>query len=116
MPALSRKLNAKNIVLHPHTRGETVGVKLACGEVRYVPWVGFIDVDVAKSIKHATAVKLDVARYSNNAGGWASEWTDLQASEYVQGCLTAEGVYGVLTTGVKIVTNRSRKQDSRSVR
>lgn len=103
MPALCRRFNARNIELYPHTRGEDVGVKLTSGEVRYVRWLGFLDVDVARAIKGAKAVKLDVQRYSNNAGGWAGDWVDLQPGQFVQGCLTAEGVFGVIATGVRII-------------
>lgn len=104
MPALCRRQNAANVELYPHTRGATVGVKLVSGEVRYVRWIGFIDIEVAKAIKNAKPVKLEVARYSNNAGGWASDWVNLKPGQYVQGCLTVEGVYAVVATGIRVVS------------
>lgn len=110
MPALCRRLNARNIELYPHTRGETVAVKLTSGEVRHVRWIGFIDLEVARAIKQAIPVKLDVTRYSNKPGAWASDWVDLKPGEYVQGCLTVEGVYAVLATGVRIVGDSSHRR------
>ena len=103
MPALSRRFNARNVELYPHTRGEDVGVKLSSGEVKYVRWIGFIDIEIAKAIKSATPVKLKVSRYSN-AAGWGSGWVDLKPGEYVQGCLTVEGVYAIVTTGVRVIS------------
>ncbi len=100
MPALCRRLNYRNIELHPDTKGETVGVYMANGRSRQVKWLGFVQLDEAKRLDRAKAVKLDVARYSDTG----IDWIDLQPGEFVQGCLTSEGAYAVTTPRVRVVT------------
>jgi hypothetical protein len=99
MPALCRRLNFRNIELHPDSPGQTVGVYMADGRTRQVRWLGFLPLDDAKQLPRAKAVKLDVDRYSDTGVDWVS----LRPGEYVQGCLTAEGVYAVTMPQVRIV-------------
>ena len=107
MPALSYRHNAANRELFAHTRGQTVGVRLDSGGIRYMQWAGFIELEVARAIKNAVPVKLVVDRYSN-ANGWATDWIRLKPGEFVQGCVTPEGVYGVVETGVRILRPNRR--------
>ena len=100
MPALCRRLNFRNIELHADTTGETVGVYMANGKSRQVKWLGFVQLEKAKRLDRAKAVKLDVARYSDTG----FDWIDLSPGEYVQGCLTSEGVYAVTTSRIRVVT------------
>ena len=104
MPALCRRLNFRNIELHPDTAGQTVGVYMANGKARQVKWLGFIDIEEAKQMQGAKAVRLEVQRYSETG----IDWTALRPGEFVQGCLTASGVYAVTTPRIRLVQSTNQ--------
>jgi hypothetical protein len=99
MPALCRRLNFRNIELHPDTAGQTVGVYMANGKTRQVRWLGFLPLEQARRLERARAVKLDAARYSDTG----FDWIDLAPGEFVQGCLTADGAYAVTMSRIRVV-------------
>ena len=82
---------------------DTTGSVPACirdGAVKYARWPGFIPLDEAKKKPGLRPVRLETQRYSS---GDRFEWTDVKPGEYVQGCLTEEGVYAVVTSSIPIV-------------
>jgi hypothetical protein len=97
---LCRKLNHRNIELHHSTRGESVGVLRRSGECSFVPWLGFIDRNDART--RGRPVKLLIARVGRLDGA-RTRWRDLQPGEYVQGCLTRSGAYAVTDLDVKLI-------------
>lgn len=99
MPVLCRRLNFRNIELHADSPGQSVGVYMANGKTRQVRWLGFVALEDAKQLPRAKAVRLEVDRYSDTG----VDWVRLKPGEFVQGCLTAEGVYAVTTPRVRIV-------------
>ncbi|PLW67799.1 hypothetical protein [Pseudohalioglobus lutimaris] len=98
MPALRRKLNYRNIVLHDEPSRETIGVATREGDYRYLPWLGFIELRLARRIPGARPVKLQAEAVSPTEG-LSSDWRTLEAGEHVQGCLLGRGVFGVLNKG-----------------
>mgnify|MGYP000188353390 CR=1 FL=1 len=96
MPAIFTKLNYKNIVLEHDTRYEEIGVVLRTGGVRYIRWLGFIDVSSARSLRGGVPVKLVAAAYRSEI---LFSRIDLEPGQYVQGFLVNDGVYGVLVDG-----------------
>jgi hypothetical protein len=95
MPALMRRLNYRHIILSDYSEHETVGVLRKDGCYRYVPWLGFLDIAQARG--QGRPVKLEVIRVTEGDG--LGDWQHLAPGEHAQGCLLAEGVYGVLTEG-----------------
>ena len=98
MPALMRRLNYRHIILAQHTEQENVGVLTREGDYRYLPWIGFIEVERARTLAHARPVKLKITAISSMQG--VGDWSQLCAGDHVQGCLVARGVYGVLVAGL----------------
>jgi hypothetical protein len=98
MPALCRRLNYRNIELHPHTAGETVDVRLRLGGTRQVRWLGFIALEEARALRGAKPVKIDVARYSEPG----VDWVDVKSGEFIRGCRIGDGVYAITTTSIRI--------------
>ena len=111
MPALVRRFNYRNVELHPDTKGETVGVLLSSGDCRYYPWLGFIDREDALRLQQARPVKLDVCRYCDEST-LAGAWIDVPEGKYVQGCLTAAGVYALTIAKVRLVPGNLHRSDS----
>ena len=83
MPALMRRLNYRHIILGRDTENETVAVRTRDGDYRYLPWLGFVDLDRALSIAGARPVKLQVM--SVTAGDGVGDWIRLRNGEHVQG-------------------------------
>lgn len=102
MPAVCHRFSARDIELLPPTRRVDVGVLLTLGRLRCVCWIGSIDVDVAKAIKGAVPVRLEVSRYINQSGAWATVWVDLESGQFVQGCLTTERECGVIWAQIRV--------------
>lgn len=92
MHTLIRKLNHRNIRLEDERTGDTVEVLLRDGGGQPVTWLGFIGRADAKLA--GRPVKLKIQRVDG---------VDLKPGEYVHGCLTSEGVYGVIDSQVAIV-------------
>lgn len=95
MPALMRRLNYRHIILGEDTQHESVGVRLKDGTWRYLPWLGFLDVDTAAA--RGRPVKLEVIRVTDGDG--LGDWERLEAGQFAQGCLVGHGVFGVLVDG-----------------
>lgn len=93
MHTLIRKQNYRNILLEDSTDGETVGVLKRDGSIRQIRWLGFINRRDAKRIR-GQPVKLVISRVDG---------VDLEAGEYVQGCLTDAGVYAVVDSQVAVI-------------
>lgn len=98
MPALRRQLNYRNIVLHNAAFRETIGVATREGEYRYLPWMGFIELHLARRLHGARPVKLQ-ADAITSTDGFSSDWRSLKAHEHAQGCLIGRGVFGVANKG-----------------
>lgn len=93
-----RRLNYRHIILGEHTEQESVGVLTREGDYRYLPWMGFIEAERARSLPQARPVKLKIMAISPTQG--LGDWSRLVAGDHVQGCLVCSGVYGVLVAGV----------------
>jgi|GEM_PF-1512770 len=91
---LFRKQNYRNIRLEQDTEHQTVGVLTRDGKDHHVRWLGFIDRAEAKQIR-GRPVKLVISRVGR---------IDLEAGQYVQGCLVENGVYAVTDSQVAIVS------------
>jgi len=98
MPALRRKLNSRNIVLHDEPAREMIGVATREGDYRYLPWLGFIELHMAKRLPGARPVKLQADAVSPT-DGFSSDWQSLKPGQHVQGCLLGRGVFGVVNEG-----------------
>ena len=98
MPALMRRLNYRHIILGEQTEQESVGVLTRAGDYRYLPWIGFIEVERARSLPQARPVKLKIMAVSPTQG--LGDWSKLYPGDHVQGCLVSTGVYGVLVAGL----------------
>lgn len=109
MPAIVWKLNHRNVELYPDTRGQSIGVRRRDNTVGYVRWLGFVTVDEARNLSGSRPVKLQASRVSHESG-LASNWIDLAPGEFVQGCLTDQGVYAVTTERVRVLTERGENQ------
>jgi hypothetical protein len=97
---LLRTLNKRNIELHARTRGETVGVLRKDGEYRYVPWLGFVDRQVARDT--GRPVRLLISRVGRQED-LSVRWEDVATGKHVQGCLTDRGAYAVIDEDVSII-------------
>ncbi len=102
MPALRRKMNYRNIVLSSEQNSEGVGVRLKSGDYTYKRWLGFVSREQAGRWQMeqllAIPVKLEINAYSQGEG-LGYPWHELSRGQYIQGCLTGLGVYGVLDRG-----------------
>jgi hypothetical protein len=98
---LCRKLNHRNIELHHSSRGESVGVLRRNGDYRFVPWLGFIDRNDART--RGRPVKLVISRVGQLDGA-RTLWRDLGPGEYVQGCLTRAGAFAVTDTDIRVIS------------
>ena len=68
------RLNKRLIVLEDETHGQTIGLVRRDGSTGFVKWLGFADVEYAKSLKGARPVKLVVARIGVK-DGFNTLWT-----------------------------------------
>ena len=84
----------------PGQRGETVGVLRKDGEYRYVPWLGFVDRQVARDT--GRPVRLLICRVGRQED-LSVQWEDVATGKHVQGCLTDRGAYAVIDEDVSIV-------------
>ena len=98
MPSLLRRFNYKNIVFDEDASRQSIGVLKRDGSIQYVRWLGFISLEGAKTIPHSKAVKLEVFAVSEQ-NTLDYNWDNLGDGEYIQGCLTTSGVFGVLLEG-----------------
>ncbi|MEM6483883.1 MAG: hypothetical protein AAF662_02695 [Pseudomonadota bacterium] len=112
MPAIVWRLNYRNVELYPDTQGQSVGVRRRDNSVVYVRWLGFVSVDDAKSMSGSRPVKLEASRVSHESG-LATNWIDLEPGEFVQGCLTDQGVYAVTTERIRVLTESAKKSPIR---
>lgn len=97
---IKRKLNYRLIELDEKPSGETVGVRLRCGDVRLVRWNGFIELRAAKEMIHARPVKLEIYAYTANDSLIGEKWEYLKADQHIQGCYVDGVVYAVLVDGL----------------
>lgn len=102
MPILRVRFNYSFRELDNQPHWDKVEVYLKNGETQSHLWLGFIDLEKARKMKHAIAVKLMVTQYSNDEIRMG--WISVPNGEYVQGCLTDQGVYGVTQTTVRLVS------------
>ncbi len=93
MHTLFRKQNYRNIKLEQETENETVGVLRRDGKAQQVRWLGFISREKARQ-SAGKSVKLLISRVEN---------TDLQAGQYVQGCLVEGGAYALIDSVVVVI-------------
>ena len=95
---LVRYLNKRRILLGSCFNGETVGVYLKSGELRYHPFLGFCGVVDAKDNAIGVPVKLDIQGFyrSFEVG---EKLVELKSGEVVQGCAVAFGVYAIIENG-----------------
>ena len=96
MHILYRRHNYRNIRLEQGTENETVGVLARDGKSHQIRWLGFIERSEAKLIG-GKPVKLVISIVGR---------LDLEAGQYVQGCLVDTGVYAVTDSAVAIVKAR----------
>ena len=104
MPSLvlNRRQNYGNHVLEDRPEGE-VAYLLPYGERRFVPWLGFIERDRARTLKGARPVRLaDITRIGEGDAAGA-QWRDVPPGRYVHGCLIAGGAFAVYDTSVALV-------------
>jgi hypothetical protein len=108
MPAIKYQLNKRNVVLE-NGPGNQVPVLMRSGERKWQRWLGFIDVEVARRLPGASAVKLDVTAASTETP-FMGKWIYLRETEGVQGCRIGEGVFGVTeSTMPKVVPRVTRR-------
>ena len=93
MPILLYYINYRAIQLTATEINEHVPVKLKSGDLRYIRWLGFIGLDKAKEGR-GIPVKLCVSGYAEEA--LDPRWIMLNSDCYIQGCLSEEGVYGIV--------------------
>ncbi len=110
MAACYLKRNYRQIRLDEFTTGETVGVRLRNGELRYLQWLGFISRDNARvlsSHQKAQPVLLDLYSYQPGDDPMAPRVV-VDAGSYIQGCKVDADVYVVLEEGSpRIVPKRT---------
>ncbi len=97
---LTRRLNYKVIELRSTTHGQTIGVLQRNGDYLYLSWLGFIDREKARCV--GTPVRLKVSRIGL-MNEWDTQWSEVPTGKHVQGCLTSDGVYAVLTPSVRVI-------------
>ncbi|MEM6710542.1 MAG: hypothetical protein AAF648_17340 [Pseudomonadota bacterium] len=92
--------NHRLVELHQDSSGQSIGVLLKSGAYRYVPWLGFIEVERAKRIGRPVRLKVDRVGMQ---GEFSTEWQDLAAQQHVLGCLVERGVYALADRWVQVV-------------
>lgn len=109
---LNQRQNAENRKLTQDTSKATVGYLLPDGEWHFVPWLGFINRAVARSIRGARPVRLVNITRVDHGNDFSGLWGDVPQDKYVHGCLTDAGVYALYDTSIALVdapqTPRSR--------
>lgn len=93
MPAVKYTLNKRSVTLE-NQPGDLVPVLMRSGERKFLPWLGFIDVNVAKQLPYAIPVRLDVTEYSTETP-FMGKWSYLSKGKTVQDCAFRGGVYGI---------------------
>ena len=96
------RLNKRLIVLEDETHGQTIGLVRRDGSTGFVKWLGFADLEYAKSLKGARPVKLVVARIGVK-DGFNTLWTDLNPEQFVQGCLVDTGVFAIVNSTIRVI-------------
>lgn len=101
MIALRYQFNAvmTELIEGQRPRYDCVPVLKKDGDFVRVNWLGFIDLGDARGIKGARPVKLDIRAYSVSPTPWP-KWIYLSENEAIQGCLTGNGVYAVVKSGM----------------
>ena len=78
-------------------------MRLKSGNYSYRRWLGFVTRDEVRQWQieglAVIPVKLEIDAYGLE-DGLGHPWHELDSGQYIQGCLTGEGVYGVLDSGV----------------
>lgn len=87
------KLNYRNIVYGEHPGNDHAPVMNRQGECLWRPWLGLISDNAARAKPQAHPVRLAFIAYRYTCD---YEWIELTTGQQVQGCLVAEGVYGVV--------------------
>jgi hypothetical protein len=87
------KLNYRNLTYGEHPGLDHAPILDQTGELIWRPWLGLISDVAARAKRDARPVRLVFVayRYINDY-----QWVDLDKNQQVQGCLVAEGVYGVV--------------------
>ena len=101
MLVLGSNMNMRNIVLRHDTKGQYAFVLLKNGECRSVPWCGFVSRQAAKKMQ-ARSVKIRSLRWVYDLG-LSIEWHEIPSGQYVQACLTEQGVFAVVDSELRIV-------------
>lgn len=105
---LNLKINYRNLLLSDETKGESVGYRCADGEVRHVPWLGFIDRCAAKTLPNARPVRLvNVSRVGRMVHG-SPQWIDILPGCFVHGCLVSSGVFAVYDKDIALILPKTR--------
>ena len=102
MLAIGSNINMRNIVLRHDTVGQQHAyVLLKNGECLSVPWCGFVSRQAAKKMT-ARSVKIRALRWGYDLG-LSIEWHEIPSGQYVQACLTEQGVFAVVDSELRIV-------------
>jgi len=99
MPLLRIKINYRKIILDNDCSTEEIAVLRKDGEYRYLRFLGFITRDDAIALDCSLPVKLKVDAYAAK-DDVSIKWTTIPTNKHLQGCLTARGVYGVITKSI----------------
>ena len=99
---IARRLNYRLIELDQNATDQSIGVVMRCGETRFFPWRGFIELERARSLTGGVPVKLEASRVGVR-GLRETDWRDVLPGQFVQGCWFEGGVYAVLVPRVRVV-------------
>ena len=97
---LARRQNKRLIELRECTTGETVGLLRKDGTYSYHSWLGFIH--RSKASRLGKPVKLKIDRIGSDDLS-SIKWRDVPTDKHVQGCLTENGVFAVISEDVRVV-------------
>ena len=97
---LARRLNKRLIELREYTTGETVGLLRKDGTYSYHAWLGFIH--RSKASRLGRPVKLKIDRIGSDDLS-SIKWRDVPTDKHVQGCLTENVVFAVISEYLRVV-------------
>ncbi|MGQ7276313.1 hypothetical protein [Marinobacter sp. V034] len=92
------------------TPGGMAPVVLRTGYTKFLPWLGIIDIEKARTLPGARPIKLAMVYYSNGPD-IGSEWVKLPAHKSIKGCWVPGGVYALIEDGTFTILIRKKDPD-----
>lgn len=90
--------------------GGQAPVVLRTGYTKYLPWLGIIDIEKARTLQGARPIKLAMEYYFHGPDR-GCEWVHLPPHKSIKGCWVPRGVYALIEDGTFTILIRKKDPD-----